>query len=106
MKKITTSHGSYYILDEENKTVLRSPKGSWAESARRGFTHDGRFTPYENAAGLSEEEAEGKFSNDIQTLTGSIEVGKRLAIWYGSSRDMPWSLSTEIISIEDDYEGN
>jgi hypothetical protein len=101
MKKITTYSGTHYILDEDNKRINRFSSGSAIESMLRGFLYGGRFTPYENVAGLSEEESGGKTTNDIQTLTGKIEVGKRLAVWYGSSRDMPWSLSTEIASIEE-----
>ena len=83
MKKITTLHGTSYLLDEENKTVVRVPKTS---DEYKGFTHNNIENPYMEASDLD---------------GGPIRVGGNLYIKYSPSAVMPWSCSTEIVSIED-----
>ena len=82
MKKITTLHGTSYLLDEENKTVVRVPKTS---DEYKGFTHNNIENPYMEASDLD---------------GGPIRVGGNLYIKYSPSAVMPWSCSTEIVSIE------
>jgi len=80
MKKITTEHGTQYLLDEDNKRVRRVP------ATVNILLYDGLWVDYISAT---------------NSENGPYQVGDRLFIVYGSGRDMPWSLSTRIISIEE-----
>ena len=88
IKKIATSHGTIYLLDEENKRVKRVPATS------NHMEYDGGWTDYMSATGFVA-------SDDGPLRDEPIEVGNRLYIKYGPVRDMPWSLSTKIVSIEE-----
>ena len=79
IKKITTIHGTYYLLDEDNKKVKRVSKNN-------KFIYDEYWVSYMSATNLDKE---------------PFGVGDNLFIDYGAARDMPWSASTEIVSIED-----
>jgi len=83
MKKITTIHGTVYLLDEENKQVVRVPSGG------NRFRIDCKKMDYNSATGLDGE---------------PYAVGGNLFITYPDI-SYPWTASTEIVSIEDYEEG-
>jgi len=80
MKKITTEHGTQYLLDEDNKRVKRTP------ASYNNLLYDTFWVEYASAT-------------NIEGLP--FQVGEKLYVTYGPGRDMPWSLSTKIISIEE-----
>ena len=79
MIKVTTSHGTVYIIDKDKKQIKRIPSpGTEVSSVLRGFIYDGTFKPYTSLKGL--------------------EIGESLYILYPN--DQLWTLSTNITEIE------
>ena len=83
MIKVTTSHGTVYIIDKDKEQIKRIPSpGSEVNSVLRGFIYDGTFKPYTSLKGL--------------------EIGESLYVLYPN--DQLWSLSTPITEIDYEYE--
>ena len=85
MIKVTTSHGTVYIIDETNKQIKRIPlAGKTYDSVLRGFINVGEFQPYT------------EFDKDALKVGGSLQVS------YPNEQN--WSVSTPIIEIDYRFE--
>ena len=105
MKKITTINGTEYHIDEENKKIKRVP------STKNIMSYDGEWVDYFAIFGIqkdnisSDQNSQVVKGHDIKVsgyyYEGVIEIGHHLYVNYGTGKDMPWCLSTEIVSIGD-----
>lgn len=83
MIKVTTEHGTIYIIDEENKQIKRVPASETAFiSTLKGFINTGEFQPYIELNGL--------------------EIDNSLYVIYPN--EQRWSVSTPIASIDYEFE--
>lgn len=85
MLKVTTRHGTYYVVDQENKRAKR------IKAENRGEMHnDGEWFYYTSLTALHNSEPGGE-----------IEVGKPMHFILTGHRFYDWRTSTQIVSIEE-----
>ena len=77
MIKATTSHGTYYLIDEENMKAIR-------------VRPENRQDVYLNV--------EGWF--DIFNWSGA-EIGKQMIFYISGNSQFDWQMSTPVVSIEE-----
>lgn len=85
--KATTMHGTYYIIDTENKKAKRIK----AEN-RQKMHGDNTWFSYSILTAYDRE------SNSV--LESDIEVGKSMYFMLTGPRDYDWRISTNIMSLE------
>ena len=88
MIKATTSHGTHYLIDEENQLAMRVK----AED-RNPMLGDNQWFRFASV---------GPFDWDTkQRVEGGIQVGKAIYFNVFGDRDYDWRISTNVVSIED-----
>lgn len=88
MIKATTSHGTYYIVDEENYRAKR------VKAEGRGNMYgDGEWFQYSSVNAMTSEGPDG-----------NIEVGKSMGFILTGPRNYDWITTTPVVSIEE-YDG-
>lgn len=88
MLKVTTSHGTYYIVDHENNRAKR------VRAEGRGHMYDDdEWFEYASVTAWENGEAEG-----------DVEVGKAMLFILTGERIYDWRTTTKVVSIED-YDG-
>jgi hypothetical protein len=86
MIKVTTQHGTYYLIDMENKRAKRVR----GESPNKMLS-DGEWFQFFLVEA---------FDRDTLEHEGDIEVGKSMYFWLRGLRDYDWRISTDVVSIE------
>jgi len=86
MIKVTTQHGTYYLIDMENKRAKRVRVESPNE-----MLSDGEWFYF-----LSVE----AFDRYNLEHDGDIQIGKSMYFWMRGLLDYDWRISTDVISIE------
>jgi len=86
MIKVTTQHGTYYLIDMENKRAKRvrveSPNEMLSDGEWFYFLSVEAFDRYNLEHG------------------GDIQIGKSMYFWMRGLLDYDWRISTDVISIE------
>lgn len=88
MLKVTTSHGTYYIIDHENNRAKR------VRAEGRGHMYDDdEWFDYQYVSAW-----------DDGVEQGDVEVGKAMLFVLSGQRYYDWRTTTRVTSIED-YDG-
>jgi hypothetical protein len=92
MLKVTTEHGTYYLIDLEKGRAKRV-KGD----GRNDMYGDNEWFEFSTIH---------SYSRDTQTHGSDIEVGKDMYFLLRGPREYDWRISTEVVSIEEAPDGS
>lgn len=88
MIKVTTSHGTYYLIDHENNRAKR------VKAEGRGDMYgDGEWFDYASVNALVD-----------NFVDGEVEIGKPMSFVLTGPRNYDWITTTNVVSIEE-YDG-
>ena len=88
MIKATTSHGTYYLIDEENQSAMRVKA-----EGRNPMLRDNQWFRFSSVC---------PFDWDTkQRVEGGIQVGKAMHFTLSNHKDYDWRITTDVVSIEE-----
>jgi hypothetical protein len=88
MIKATTSHGTYYLIDEKNQLAMRVKS-----DGRNDMSGDSQWFRFTSLSAWDWDTKE--------IIEGGVQVGKAMYLTLSNHKDYDWRISTNVISIED-----